>query len=135
IGCEFASFLVDVGTEVTILEALPQILPGVDQQVAQTVVRAFTKRGIKVLAGVRITKLEHSDSDVVVRFDGKTGDERLVVDQVVVSVGRQPRSDGIGLEDAGVKVDERGFIAVDGNMRTSADGVYAVGDVVATPQL
>ena len=135
IGCEFASFLVDVGTEVTILEALPQILPGVDQQVAQTVARAFTKRGIKVLSGVRITKLERGDSDVVVRFDGKTGDERLVVDQVVVSVGRQPRTDGIGLEAAGVKVDERGFIAVDGNLRTTADGVYACGDVVATPQL
>jgi dihydrolipoamide dehydrogenase len=135
IGCEFASFLVDVGSEVTILEALPQILAGVDQQVAQTVVRAFTKRGIKVLSGVRITGLERGASDVTVRFEGKTGDERLVVDQVVVSVGRRPRSDGVGLEDAGVKVDERGFIAVDGNMRTSADGVYAVGDVVATPQL
>ena len=135
IGCEFASFLVDIGTEVTILEALPQILTGVDLQVAQTVVRAFTKRGIKVLSGVRITQLERGASDLTVRFDGKAGDERLVVDQVVVSVGRQPRSDGIGLEEAGVKVDERGFIAVDGNMRTSADGVYAVGDVVATPQL
>ena len=135
IGCEFASFLVDIGAEVTILEALPQILGGVDQQVAQTVVRAFTKRGIKVLSGVRITKLERGASDVTIRFDGKTGDERLVVDQVVVSVGRRPRSEGVGLEDAGVKVDERGYIAVDGNMRTSADGVYAVGDVVATPQL
>src|SRR4051812_28494443 len=80
IGCEFASFLVDVGSEVTILEALPQILPGVDQQVAQTVVRAFTKRGIKVLAGVRINGLDRGTSDVTVRFDGKTGDERLVVD-------------------------------------------------------
>jgi dihydrolipoamide dehydrogenase len=135
IGCEFASFLVDVGTEVTILEALPQILAGVDQQVAQTVVRAFTKRGIKVLSGVRITGLERGGSDVVVRFDGKTGDERLPVDQVVVSVGRRPRTEGIGLEDAGVKIDERGFIAVDGNLRTSAEGVYAAGDVVATPQL
>ena len=135
IGCEFASFLVDVGAEVTILEVLPQVLAGVDQQVAQTVVRAFTKRGIKVQTGVRITGLERGASDVAVRFEGKAGDERLVVDQVVVSVGRRPRSDGVGLEDAGVKVDERGFIAVDGNLRTSADGVYAVGDVVATPQL
>jgi dihydrolipoamide dehydrogenase len=135
IGCEFASFLVDVGAEVTILEVLPQVLAGVDQQVAQTVVRAFTKRGIKVQTGVRITGLERGASDVAVRFEGKAGDERLVVDQVVVSVGRRPRTDGVGLEDAGVKVDERGFIAVDGNLRTSAEGVYAVGDVVATPQL
>jgi dihydrolipoamide dehydrogenase len=135
IGCEFASFLVDVGAEVTILEVLPQILSGVDQQVVQTVVRAFTKRGIKVQTGVRIAGLERGASDVAVRFEGKAGEERLVVDQVVVSVGRRPRSVGIGLEDAGVKVDERGFIAVDGNLRTSAEGVYSVGDVVATPQL
>lgn len=135
IGCEFASFLVDVGAEVTILEVLPQVLAGVDQQVAQTVVRAFTKRGIKVQTGIRINGLERGASDVAVRFEGKAGDERLVVDQVVVSVGRRPRTDGVGLEDAGVKVDERGFIAVDGNLRTSAEGVYAVGDIVATPQL
>lgn len=135
IGCEFASFLVDVGAEVTILEALPQVLAGVDQQVAQTVVRAFTKRGIKVQTGVRITALEPEGAGGAIRFEGKGGEERLVVDQVVVSVGRRPRSEGVGLEDAGVKVDERGFITVDGNLRTSAQGVYAVGDVVATPQL
>jgi dihydrolipoamide dehydrogenase len=135
IGCEFASFLVDVGAEVTILEALPQVLAGVDQQVAQTVVRAFTKRGIKVQTGVRITGLDRGSSELSLRYDGKNGQETLAVDGVVVSVGRSPRSDGIGLEEAGVKVDERGFIAVDGNMRTTADGVYAVGDVVATPQL
>ena len=69
------------------------------------------------------------------RYTNKKGDQQLAVDQVVVSVGRRPRSDDIGLEDAGVKVDERGYVAVDGNMRTSVDGVYAVGDVVATPQL
>lgn len=135
IGCEFASFLVDVGAEVTILEALPQVLTGVDQQVAQTVVRAFTKRGIKVQTGVRIVGLDRGPSDLSVRYEGKGGEEALSVDGVVVSVGRSPRSEGIGLEGAGVKVDERGFVAVDGNMHTSVEGVYAVGDVVATPQL
>ena len=68
-------------------------------------------------------------------FTGKNGEERLEVDAVVVSVGRRPRSENIGLDAAGVKVDERGFIGVDGNMRTNVDGVYAVGDVVNTPQL
>ena len=135
IGCEFASFLVDVGAEVTILEALPQVLAGVDQQVAQTVVRAFTKRGIKVQTGVKIVGLDRGSFGCGVRFEGKAGEETLSVDQVVVSVGRRPRSEGIGLQEAGVKVDERGFVAVDGNLRTTADGVYAVGDVVATPQL
>ena len=120
------------GAEVTILEALPQVLTGVDQQVAQTVVRAFTKRGIKVQTGVRIVGLDRTASDLSVRYEGKSGDEALSVDGVVVSVGRSPRSEGIGLEDAGVKVDERGFVAVDGNLRTNVDGVYAVGDVVAT---
>jgi dihydrolipoamide dehydrogenase len=131
IGCEFASFLVDAGSEVTILEALPQVLTGVDQQVAQTVVRAFQKRGIKTNTDVRVLGFDGK----AVRFEGKNGEESLPVDKVVVSVGRRPRSENIGLDAAGVKVDERGFVTVDGNMRTNVDGVYAAGDVVATPQL
>jgi dihydrolipoamide dehydrogenase len=131
VGCEFASFLVDTGAEVTILEALPQVLTGVDQQVAQTVVRAFQKRGIKTHTGVRVLGFDGK----AVRFEGKSGEELLPVDKVVVSVGRRPRSESIGLDAAGVKVDERGNVSVDGNMRTNVDGVYAAGDVVATPQL
>ncbi len=131
IGCEFASFLVDVGAEVTLLEVLPQILAGVDQQVAQTVARAFTKRGIKVQTGVEV----RGYADHTLTFAGKNGEERLEVDAVVVSVGRKPRTDNAGLDAAGIKIDERGFIVVDGQMRTSVDGVYAVGDCVATPQL
>jgi len=131
IGCEFASFLGDTGAEVTILEALPQILPGVDQQVAQTVVRAFQRRGIKALTGVRVLGFDGK----TLRYEAKNAEEQLLVDKVVVSVGRRPRSENVGLDAAGVKVDERGFVVVDGNMRTNVDGVYAVGDVVATPQL
>jgi dihydrolipoamide dehydrogenase len=135
IGCEFASFLVDVGANVTLLEALPQILPGVDQQVAQVVARAFGKRGISLSTGVKITGLERDAGSLALRYEGKNGPDSLGVDAVVISVGRRPRSEGAGLDDAGVKIDDRGFIAVDGNMRTSVDGVFAVGDVVATPQL
>jgi dihydrolipoamide dehydrogenase len=135
IGCEFASYLVDVGSDVTLLEALPQILPGVDQQVAQTVARTFTKRGIKLQTGVNVRGVEQHDGALRLRFDAKQGEELLDVDRVVVSIGRRPRSEGVGLDEAGVKVDERGFVVVDGNMRTSVDGVFAVGDLVATPQL
>jgi dihydrolipoamide dehydrogenase len=135
IGCEFASFLVDVGSQVTLLEALPQILPGVDPQVSQVVARAFQKRGIGVTAGVKITGVDRGSDGLDLRYEGKNGAESLGVDAVVVSVGRRPRSEGAGLDEAGVKVDDRGFIAVDGNMRTNVDGVYAVGDIVATPQL
>jgi dihydrolipoamide dehydrogenase len=131
IGCEFASFLGDTGSEVTILEALPQLLPGVDQQVAQTVARAFQRRGIKTITGVNVLGFDGK----TIRYQAKGADEQLLVDKVVVSVGRRPRSENVGLDAAGIKVDERGYVVVDGNMRTSVDGVYAVGDVVATPQL
>lgn len=135
IGCEFASFLADVGSEVTLLEALPQILTGVDAQVAQVVARRFDKRGIKVHTGVTVTGLDRGASDVAVRFETAKGEARLVVDHVVVSVGRRPRSEGIGLEDAGIKVDERGYVVVDPWMRTTVPNVFALGDLVAGPQL
>jgi dihydrolipoamide dehydrogenase len=135
IGCEFASFLVDVGSEVTMLEALPQVLAGVDQQVAQATVRAFTKRGMKVQTGVTVGPPEIGKKSVVVPFTGKNGEERLEVDVVVVSVGRSPRSEGVGFREQGVVIDDRGFVTVDGWMRTSLADVYAVGDVVAGPQL
>jgi dihydrolipoamide dehydrogenase len=98
-------------------------------------VRAFTKRGIKVQTGVSVEGLEHGRRDIAMRFKSKNGDERLLVDAVVVSIGRRPRSEDIGLEPAGVTVDERGFVGVDGNLRTRAEGVFALGDVVNTPQL
>ncbi|MGH9023810.1 MAG: dihydrolipoyl dehydrogenase [Acidimicrobiia bacterium] len=136
IGCEFASFLGDVGSDVTVLEALPQILTGVDPDAAAVVVRSFRKRGIKVVAGATVLGQERRGDEVVVAYEDSKGKSRTVaVDVVVVSVGRRPLSSGIGLEGSGVEVDERGFVQVDGRMRTSVPGVYAVGDVVATPQL
>jgi len=135
IGCEFASYFRDVGSEVTILEALPQVLTGVDAQVAQTVVRAFKKRGIESQVGVKITGADTKGDAVTLQYEGKQGAATLEVDVVVVSVGRRPRSEGIGLLEQGVAVDARGFVTVDGSMRTSVSGVYAVGDVVDSPQL
>jgi len=135
IGCEFASYLADVGSEVTILEALPSILPGVDKQVAQVVARAFKKRNITVETGITITGVDTSGPALTVR--ATRGDESgdLEVDAVVVSVGRRARSEGIGLEGSGVGVDARGFVEVDDHLRTAVPGVYAVGDLVATPAL
>jgi dihydrolipoamide dehydrogenase len=135
IGCEFASFLGDVGSDVTVLEALPQILTGVDKDAANVVVKAFKKRGIKVETGVKVTGADRNGDGVLVRYDAGKGDAELAVDLVVVSVGRRPRSENIGLEGSGVEVDDRGFVTVDGLMRTAVPGVYAVGDLVATPQL
>ncbi|MBV8951977.1 MAG: FAD-dependent oxidoreductase, partial [Actinobacteria bacterium] len=130
-----ASLLADVGSDVTVLEVLPQILAGVDRDAADVVVRAFKKRGVKVETGVAVEGVDRTGSEVVVRY--RKGDEQrtLPVDKVVLSVGRRPLSDEIGLDGSGVKVDERGFITVDGLMRTSVPDVYAVGDVVPGPQL
>jgi dihydrolipoamide dehydrogenase len=135
IGCEFASFLADSGSEVTVLEALPQILTGVDQEVAKVVARSFGKRKIKVKTGVTVAGLDRKKSTLSVRYDGGSGEESIEVDCVVVSVGRRPRSESVGLLENGVAIDERGFVTVDGQMRTNVAGIYAVGDLVATPQL
>lgn len=134
IGCEFASYLHDVGSEVTLLEALPAILPGVDAQVADVVFRAFRRRGISMHTGVHVEGVEGVEPTVV-RFTEAGNVSTLEVDAVVVSVGRRPRSEGIGLEGSGVAVDPHGYVVVDGCMRTAVPGVYAVGDLVATPAL
>jgi len=132
IGCEFASMMADLGAQVTLLEALPNILPGCDQDVAEVVVKSFKRRGIEVRTGVAVKGHEPRKRRTSVLYGDS---EREDVDAVVISVGRRPYSDDLVDEDAGVKIDERGFVVVDEWMRTSAPGVFAVGDVVATPQL
>ncbi len=133
IGCEFASTFADLGARVTILEGLPKILPGLDDDVAQVVVRSFKKKKIDIRTGVRVTG--HSPTDgggTVVNFGD---DEHLEVDAVVVSVGRRPFADELGLDGTAVEVDQRGFVVVDDHCRTGEDGVYAIGDLIDTPQL
>jgi dihydrolipoamide dehydrogenase len=132
IGCEFASYLSDVGSTVTVLEMLPGILPGVDSQASDVVARAFRKRGIKVLTGVQVDGVDR-DPVLAVRYQHDGGPDSLEVDAVVVSIGRSPRSEG--LAGTGIQTDDRGYVIVDDHMRTSVPGVYAAGDVVATPAL
>jgi dihydrolipoamide dehydrogenase len=135
IGCEFASMLSDLGTTVTVFEALPSILNTCDEDIVRTVGRSFRKRGIDVKAGTQVqghTPDPTGGGTVILYGDG----EKLAVDAVVVSVGRRPRTEGLLGPDTGVVVDERGFVVADEFMRTGAPGVWAVGDVVAgTPQL
>ena len=133
IGCEFASTFSDLGAEVTILEGLPKILPGLDSDVANVVVRSFKKKKINIRTGVNVTGHTPNDNGgTVVQFgEGET----LEVDVVVVSVGRRPYADELGLEGTGVVVSDRGFVEVDEFCRTGEDGVYAVGDLINTPQL
>jgi dihydrolipoamide dehydrogenase len=134
IGCEFASMLSDLGTKVTILEALPKLLPGCDADVVAVVARSFKKRGIDVHTAVSVHGHKPNESGTGTTILYGDGDE-LVVDAVVISVGRRPLSDNLGLQGTAVEVDERGFVKVDHYMRTGEDGVFAVGDLVATPAL
>jgi dihydrolipoamide dehydrogenase len=135
IGCEFASMLSDLGSTVTIFEALPTLLNSCDGDVVKTVARSFRKRGIDVKAGVQLqghTPDPSGKGTVLLFGDG----EKLPVSAVVVSVGRRPRTEGLVAPGTGVVIDQRGFVEADATMRTAADGVWAVGDVVAdTPQL
>jgi dihydrolipoamide dehydrogenase len=132
IGCEFASMLADLGVRVTVLEALPKILPGCDQDVVNVILRSFAKRGITVRTGVVVTGHEpDGDHTAVVLGDG----DKLEVETILMSIGRRPLSDALLAEGTGVEIDERGYVRVDEWMRTGAAGVFAVGDLVATPQL
>jgi len=133
IGCEFASTFADLGSDVTILEGLPKILPGLDSDVAKVVEKSFKKKKITILTGVMVNGHTPNDSGgTTVQFgDG----ESVEVDAVVVSVGRRPFADQLGLDGTSVVVDDRGFVVVDEYCRTGEPGVYAVGDLIATPQL
>jgi dihydrolipoamide dehydrogenase len=132
IGCEFASMMSDLGVQVTLLEALPKLLPGCDRDVADVVVRSFKKRGIVVRTGVPVNGHTPGEGGTTVQFgEGETVD----VDTIVVSVGRRALSDDLVADGTEVKIDERGFVVVDEWMKTGENGVFAVGDVVATPQL
>ena len=132
IGCEFASMMSDLGVEVTVLEGLPKILPGVDEDVANVVLRSFTRRGIKVRTGVKVTGHTPGDSTTTIHIEGE---DDLEVERVVISVGRRPLAETLGLAGTGVEVDDRGFVKVGETCRTTVDGVWAIGDLVATPQL
>ena len=133
IGCEFASTFADLGSKVTILEGLPKILPGLDTDVANVVVKSFKKKNIDIRTGVMVNgHTPNASGGTVVSFGEG---EQLEVDAVVVSVGRRPFADLLGLQGTAVKVTERGFVEVDAWCRTGEPGVYAIGDLVNTPQL
>jgi dihydrolipoamide dehydrogenase len=131
IGCEFASMMSDLGTQVTLLEALPKLLPGCDSDVTNVVARSFKKRGIDVRTGVKVEGHEPGNGGTTV----KLSDDSITVDTIVMSVGRRPLSDNLGLEGTKVSLDEKGFVEVDEYCRTEEDGVFAVGDVINTPAL
>lgn len=132
IGCEFASLLADLGSEVHLFEMLDQIVPGTEPQAARVLQRALADRGVTIRTGVSVGPAELHDEGINVPFE----DEAIEVDKVLVAVGRAPLTGDIGLDTVGLETDG-GFIPVDlTTYATAAEGVFAVGDIVAgTPQL
>ena len=130
IGLEMGSVWRRLGSEVTLLEALPTFLGAADEQIAREAAKLFAKQGLKIELGVNITKVERKKT-VSVQYGDKTAE----FDRLIVSIGRVPNTEGLNAAGVGLALDERGFIAVDDECRTNLPGVWAIGDVVRGPML
>jgi dihydrolipoamide dehydrogenase len=135
IGIEFASFYRTLGSEVTVVEVLPQILPVEDAEIAAIARKSFERQGMKIMTGAKVTKLDKKANGVAATIDdGKGGTQALTVERVISAVGVVGNIENLGLEKLGVKT-ERGTIVTDGWGRTSVAGIYAIGDVAGPPML
>ena len=135
IGLELGSVWSRLGSEVTILEALPDLLPMVDQTISREAQRHFKKQGLDIKLGAKVTRAAVSGTAVDVVYSNAQGEHALQVDKLIVAVGRRPFTQDLLAEGTGVELDARGFIQVDEHCRTAAANVWAVGDVVRGPML
>ena len=137
IGLELGSVWRRLGAEVTVVEFLDRICPGIDDEITKFFQRALAKQGLKFKLGSKVTKAETSESGVMLTVEPSRGGaaETLQADIVLVAIGRRPCVAGLGLDKVGVKLTERGRIAVDAHFQTSVPGIYAIGDVIDGPML
>ncbi|HEX2148804.1 MAG TPA: dihydrolipoyl dehydrogenase, partial [Actinomycetota bacterium] len=135
VGLEFASVFASFGATVTVVEALPRLAPGEDEEVSKEVQRQFEKRKIKVYAGAKVSSAGKSGGGATLTLETSAGKEvSLEAERCLIAVGRGPVSEGLGYEEAGIKI-ERGFVVVDELCRTGVEGVWAVGDVITQPSM
>jgi dihydrolipoamide dehydrogenase len=136
VGTEFADIFHSFGSQVTLIEALPRILPVEDVESSDVIAKSFKKRGINVLAGLKVVKAEVRDDGVTLQLEVDGKSQSVVAEKVLMAAGRAVNTENIGLEKVGVKLTDRGFIQVDPTtLQTSVKGVYAVGDVAGAPML
>ncbi|MGB5166095.1 MAG: dihydrolipoyl dehydrogenase [Woeseiaceae bacterium] len=130
IGLELGSVWSRLGSEVTILEAMDDFLFMADRDVAKVAAAEFKKQGLDIKLGAKVSSAKAGKSGVTVEYDDKDGSQSMEVDKLIVAVGRRPFTDGLFADDAGIQLDERGFVVVDDECRTRVKGVYAIGDSV-----
>ncbi|HEX7546309.1 MAG TPA: dihydrolipoyl dehydrogenase [Gemmatimonadaceae bacterium] len=135
VGCEFADVFAAFGSKVTLIEALPRILPLEDEDASAEVQRSFKKRGMDVIPGAKLTSAKIGKDSVTLTLEAQGANQEIVVDRVLVATGRAANVEGIGLKESGVQLTDRGFIKINGRMETSVKGLYAIGDVAGPPML
>ncbi|HBA89423.1 MAG TPA: dihydrolipoyl dehydrogenase [Geobacter sp.] len=134
IGLELGSVWLRLGAQVTVVEMLPRLIAGSDGQVADTLMRSLKKQGMRFMMGAKVAGVEKRDGKLQARVEVEGGAQEIACDKVLVAVGRRPLTDGLGLEELGVQL-EQGRIRVDADYLTSVPGIYAIGDLIAGPML
>jgi dihydrolipoamide dehydrogenase len=135
IGLEMACVYYELGSKVSVVELLDQLIPGADTDLVKPLTRWVTKRYENIWVKTKVTNVEAGPDGLTVSFEGGKAPETAVFDKVLVAVGRRPNGQLIGAENAGVQVDERGFISVDKQQRTNVPHIFAIGDIVGQPML
>lgn len=134
IGVEFAYFYRTYGSDVTIIEMLPHLLPNEDEEISTILEKSLSKQGIKVFTNSSVKEITRQNGNAVISFSSSLGDKEIEGDKVLISIGVAGNSENIGLEKLGVKV-EKGFIPVNKKMQTNVEGIYAIGDITGPPLL
>ncbi len=134
IGLELGSVWLRLGAKVTVVEMLEQMLPTTDQEVTTALLKSLQKQGMTIHAGTRVSAMKQTGQGVTLKLEGKV-EQALTCDKVLVAAGRKPCHEGLGLDEAGIKLDETGRIIVDDNYQTSVSNVFALGDLIHGPML
>ena len=134
IGLELGSVWLRLGAKVTVVEMLEQMLPTTDQEVTAALLKSLQKQGMTIHVGTKVSGMEQTDQGVNLKLEGKV-EQALTCDKVLVAAGRKPCIDGLGLDEAGVKLDETGRIVVDDNYQTNVPNIFALGDLIHGPML
>lgn len=135
IGLELGSVWNRLGSEVVVLEALPDFLSVVDRQVAKEAEKVLRKQGLDIRLGAKVTGTGSNNREVSINYEDAEGKQQITVDKLIVAVGRSPNTSGLGAEECGLELDQRGFVVVDDHCKTNLENVYAIGDVVRGPML